>query len=78
MANALSQMERGSAIKAVFICLFITSGSLLFGIDAGELGGFMAMTRYTMAGSRVRALADGSSVFSRITDTTTPRPSHTI
>ena len=36
----------GSRIKTILICCFVMCGSLLFGIDSGELGGFQAMERY--------------------------------
>lgn len=35
----------GSKIRTILICCFVMCGSLLFGIDSGELGGFQAMVR---------------------------------
>lgn len=36
----------GSRVRPLLIGLFVMSGALLFGIDSGELGGFMAMTPF--------------------------------
>lgn len=44
MDVAHSDVARGSIFKIVATCLFCMAGSLVFGIDVGELGGFMAMT----------------------------------
>lgn len=39
-------VSRGSILKIILICTFVMSGSFLFGIDAGELGGFLAMAPF--------------------------------
>ncbi|KIY02747.1 uncharacterized protein Z520_01212 [Fonsecaea multimorphosa CBS 102226] len=36
----------GSKIRTILICCFVMCGSLLFGIDSGELGGFQAMVSF--------------------------------
>ncbi|CAK7198506.1 hypothetical protein SEUCBS139899_001167 [Sporothrix eucalyptigena] len=36
----------GSMLRPMLVGLFVMSGALLFGIDSGELGGFMAMTPF--------------------------------
>ncbi|EXJ79831.1 hypothetical protein A1O3_08116 [Capronia epimyces CBS 606.96] len=46
MADEQPLARRSSVLKSVFVCLFIMSGSLLFGIDSGEIGGFMAMESF--------------------------------
>jgi hypothetical protein len=41
-----SSIPRRSMVRALLVSLFMASGAMIFGMDSGEVGGFMAMTPY--------------------------------
>ncbi|OQV03500.1 hypothetical protein CLAIMM_08539 [Cladophialophora immunda] len=45
-SSGTTAIPSGSKIRTILICCFVMCGSLLFGIDSGELGGFQAMVSF--------------------------------